>query len=135
MENLTYALVQVVHNFGAAGVVGGSVLALWPVPQAPSTLRRLAWLVTVCWGAQILSGIGFGLTSLYYYGLLPDIHGTAVVALAIKVVAAITGLVLMVLYLGRLATWSDIQRIRLWYATAWLAVIALTAAAFLRWYS
>lgn len=135
MENLTYALVQVVHNFGAAGVVGGSVLALWPTPQPPSTLRRLAWLVTLSWGAQILSGVGFGLTSLYYYGLLPDIHGTAVVALAIKIAAAVLGLAIAAVYLGRHRGWNDAQRLRAWRFTALLAIVALTAAAFLRWYS
>jgi len=135
VENLTYSLVQIVHNFGAAGVVGGSVFALWPVPQAPSTLRRLAWLVMFSWTAQIVSGIGFGLTSLYFYGLLPDIHGTAVIALGIKIAAAVTGLVIISLYLGRLGAWTDVQRMRLWSVTASLAVIALTAAAVLRWYS
>lgn len=135
MENLVYALVQVVHNFGAAGVVGGAVFALWPATHAPGSLRRLAWVVLVAWAAQIVSGVGFGLTSLYYYGLLPDIRGVAVIALVVKILAAVLGLIIIAVYLGRSRGWSEIQRLRLWHVSAWLGVIALTAAAFLRWFS
>ena len=34
LENLDYSIAQVVHNFGAAAVVGGAVFALYPAAQA-----------------------------------------------------------------------------------------------------
>jgi hypothetical protein len=89
-ENLAYALTQVVHNFGAACVLGGAVFALWPVPRLESA-RAFARLICLAWGAQIASGIVFGLTSFHYYGATPDLSSVALAALAIKVTAAISG--------------------------------------------
>ncbi|MCL4185240.1 MAG: hypothetical protein KJ011_17525 [Burkholderiaceae bacterium] len=135
MENLAYALVQVVHNFGAAAVVGGALAALWPVPHEPGLQRRLAWLVLAGWAAQAVSGALFGAVSFHYYGAFPDIHGVAVAALRIKVACAATGFALAALFLLRAARWSDAARHRLWQALSALAAIALGAAAFLRWFS
>lgn len=50
-ENLAYALVQLVHNFGAAAVLGGAVFALWPASRLDDG-RTFAWLILVAWGAQ-----------------------------------------------------------------------------------
>ena len=54
-ENLAYALTQVVHNFGAAAVLGGAAFALWPQFRM-EFCRMFAWLVFLAWGAQIASG-------------------------------------------------------------------------------
>ena len=133
-ENLAYALTQVVHNFGAAIVLGGAVFALWPMPRLEFA-RTFARLICLAWGVQIASGIAFGLTSFYYYGETPDLSSIAVAALAIKVTAAISGFVLAASYLFRGRDWRDLYVRRTFQSLAALAAIALTAAAFLRWYS
>lgn len=133
-ENLAYAAAQVVHNFGAVAVVGGALCALWLRPEAGAE-RRLAGLVLAGWLAQAASGAMFGAVSLHYYGSLPDIQGVAVLALRVKVLAAVAGVLLAAAFLRRAAHWSDASRRRSWAASSALAVVALTAAAFLRWFS
>lgn len=134
IQNLGYALTQVVHNFGATAVVGGAVAVLWLAPR-PELERILAWLVGVGWAAQIASGAAFGAISFYYYGEFPDIGGLAVAALAIKVACAATGFSLAALYLLRAASWTATLRRKIWLMLAGLGATALTAAAFLRWFS
>jgi hypothetical protein len=133
-ENLAYALIQVVHNFGAAAVLGGAVFALWPTSRLEYG-RTFAWLILLAWGAQIASGIGFGLTSLYYYGAPPDLGDVAMAALGVKVAAAIGGFWLAAGYLLRGRDWSRPRVRRTFQSLAGLAALALTAAAFLRWFS
>lgn len=135
LQNLAYALTQVIHNFGAATVVGGAAAALWLVPWQAVPERFLAWLVSLAWMLQIASGVGFGAISFYYYGRLPEITGIATVALAVKVASASFGFVLGVLYLLRATRWLEATRQRAWRALLGLGVVALTAAAFLRWFS
>ncbi|MDZ7594889.1 MAG: hypothetical protein U0932_09585 [Thiobacillus sp.] len=133
-ENLAYALTQVVHNFGAAAVLGGAVFVLWPALRLQDG-RTFAWLILVAWGAQIISGGLFGVTSLYYYGETPDLSRIAMTALGIKVAAAITGFLLAAFYLTRGKRWGSAGVKRSFQALAALAATALTAAAFLRWFS
>lgn len=133
-ENLAYALTQVVHNFGAAAVLGGAVFALWPASRLENG-RSFAWLILIAWGAQIASGGLFGLTSLYYYGETPDLSRIAMAALAIKVAAAAAGFLLAAFYLLRGREWDRVRVKRTFLGLAALGVIALTAAAFLRWFS
>ncbi len=134
-QNLAYALDQVVHNFGAAAVVGGAVAGLWLTPRQAVLERPLAWLVALAWAVQIASGAGLGAISFYYYGRFPDISGVAIAALAIKVACASVGCLLAVLCLLRATRWSDAIRRRIWQVLTGLGVVALTAAAFLRWFS
>lgn len=133
-ENLAYALTQVVHNFGAVGVLGGAVFAVWPDSRLQQG-RKLAWLIFGAWSAQILSGASFGATSLYYYGKTPDLSSIATAALAIKVAAALAGLTLAAWYLRRGEQWGHAGARRAFLGLAALAALALTAAAFLRWFS
>ena len=133
-ENLAYALTQVVHNFGAAAVLGGAVFVLWPAFR-PEIARPFAWVILLGWGTQIASGALFGLTSLYYYGETPDLGSVAIAALAVKVAAAITGGALVTGYLIRGGEWSRLSAQRAFRSLAALATVALTAAAFLRWFS
>jgi hypothetical protein len=133
-ENLAYALTQVVHNFGAAAVLGGAVFVLWPASRLEDG-RKFAWLILVAWGAQIISGGLFGVTSLYYYGETPDLSRIAMTALVVKVVAALTGFLLAAIYLVRGRKWDRVRVKRSFQALAALAATALTAAAFLRWFS
>lgn len=133
-QNLGYALTQVVHNFGAATVVGGAVASLWLAPR-PELERSLAWLVCLGWAAQIASGAAFGAISFYYYGKFPDLGGLAFAALAIKVACAATGFTLAGFYILRATSWTAALCRRVWLMLAGLGATALTAAAFLRWFS
>jgi hypothetical protein len=133
-ENLAYALVQVVHNFGAVALLGGAVFALWPVSRLEYA-RAFAGLILLAWGAQIASGALFGATSLYYYGETPDLSRVAMAALGVKVVAAAAGFLLAAACLLRGREWGRAGVRRCFRALAALGVVALTAAAFLRWFS
>ena len=124
MQNLTYALIQIIHNLGAATIVGLSATALWQ-PQ-----RRLAGWVAAIWALQGMSGLMFGITTYFYEGHLPDIHGIAVDALIIKITCVILGFILSLLLYAKKG-WDA----RLWRILFALGVVALAAAAFLRWFS
>ena len=135
MENLYYSVAQVAHNFGAVAVVGGATFALYPATQTAATHRKLAWLVGSGWAAQAISGMSFAAISYHYYGKLPDIHGIAMAALLIKMLCAVSGLSIVILYLRYSATLVIERRLLAWQLLASLSIIALTAAAFLRWFS
>ncbi|MEW6313950.1 MAG: hypothetical protein AB1513_07905 [Pseudomonadota bacterium] len=130
IQNLAYALTQVAHNFGAVAVTGGAIAALYGTEQ---TQRRLAWLVLAGWSAQAASGAAFGAVSYYYYSQFPDIHGIAAAALAVKMICAATGFVLAALCTRQRRNKKGCRNA--WRSLAALAVTALTAAAFLRWFS
>ncbi|WP_322995019.1 hypothetical protein [Castellaniella sp.] len=132
-QNLVYALTQVAHNFGAVAVVAGPLYFL--INRQTKHERRILWLTLVGWVAQIASGTLFGLVSLYFYSQLPDIHGIAIVALAIKIACAIMALVLIALLLHAHGSYADRRALITWQVLTMLAIVALTAAAFLRWYS
>ena len=134
-ENLFYALTQLVHNFGALSVVGGAIGGLKVQAGDLPLKRKLAWLVLGGWGAQAFSGLMFGAISLYLYGETPDLHLTAQVALAIKMACAATGILLTILYLRRAENWPEKRRHSTWTTLTGLGVTALSAAAFLRWFS
>ncbi|MEQ6341536.1 MAG: hypothetical protein M3A44_07725 [Gammaproteobacteria bacterium] len=135
LENLSYALTQAIHNFGAAAVVGGSFIALKSNPDQLQLKKRMAWLVLIAWGAQVASGVIFGTVSFYFYGEFPDLHAVAIGALVIKVLCAVSGFVLAALYLRGAQQWSEKSRHRAWHALTGMGATALTAAAFLRWFS
>ena len=123
-QNLAYALIQLVHNFGAVAVVGGAVAAHW-----------LAWLVLGGWLAQAASGAGFGAISYLFYGQFPDIHAIARAALLLKMACATGGILLAAGYLRRGADWLPARRDTVWTLLLALAVTALASAAFLRWFA
>ena len=87
------------------------------------------------WAAQAASGVCFGAISYLSYGRLPDIHGIAIAALALKMACAAAGFSVAALYLAREARWSEPGRRRAWTAQLALALTALASAAFLRWFS
>jgi hypothetical protein len=136
IQDLGYALTQVVHNLGAVSVTGGAAAARGLAFREPQAARRwLATLVLAGWTAQALSGAGFGTISYLSYGRFPDIHGVAVAALVVKASCAAAGFSVASLYLLRERGWTDCGRSRAWGAQLALALTALTAAAFLRWFS
>lgn len=135
LQDLGYAIVQVAHNFGAVAVVGSATFMLYMAPQPIPLQRKFAWLAGFGWSTQVLSGMVFGAISHYYYGKFPDIHDIAIVALAIKILCAISGLSMVALYLRCAYEWTDRQRHIAWQIMSVLGATALTAAAFLRWFS
>ena len=134
-ENLNYALVQLVHNFGAAAVVGFPVLGWYISGQASPVLRKFAWIVGLSWAAQAMSGAGFGAVSYYYYQTFPDLHGVAFTALLVKILCAVGGIIIAVKYLRLSSTWAPKRRRNAWRLLSLLGVTALAAAAYLRWYA
>jgi len=135
MQNLVYALIQVIHNFGAATVVGAAAAALWLVGGDAAAQRRLAVLVAAVWAVQAASGAGFGVATFSFEGHLPDIHGLAVAALLVKIACAICGFTLAVIYAKYHAAWGIGKRLLAWRVLFALGITALSAAAFLRWFS
>lgn len=135
LQSLAYALVQLVHNFGAVAVAGGALFGRWPVHQPDPVRRRLAGVVLAGWLLQGVSGAGFGIVSYTYYGQFPDIAGVAVAALLLKMACALTGILLAAAYLRGAGNWSDNRREQAWNGLLLLGATAIGAAAFLRWFS
>lgn len=135
LENLSYALTQVIHNFGAVAVVGGALVALKSKSDQLQLKKSMAWLVLIGWGAQGTSGLIFGGISLIFYGETPDLHAVAAGALAVKMLCAASGFVLAVLYVRGAEQWTEKGRHRAWHALTGLGATALTGAAVLRWFS
>ncbi|MDH5692500.1 MAG: hypothetical protein OEZ47_05305 [Gammaproteobacteria bacterium] len=134
-ENLYYALTQFIHNFGAVAIVAGAFAALKLPAESLEIKHKLAWLVLIAWCAQAGSGLIFGGISLYFYGETPDLHATALVALIIKMICAASSIILSLLYVLKASSWTARGRHKVWHSLAGFGGIALTAAAFLRWFS
>jgi hypothetical protein len=135
LENLAYAVTQLLHNFGAVVVAGGAAFGLVTAAMPLAREIQVARLVALGWAVQIASGAGFGAVSYYFYGRLPDLHGVAIAALTIKITCAVLGLTLAIWFQTSAPHWSGAERTRSWRALAALGATALAAAAFLRWFS
>lgn len=135
MQNFIYALIQVIHNLGAATVVGAAASALWLVRSDAAVQHRLAILAAAAWAVQAASGSLFGATTFYFEGHLPDIHGIAVNALLIKIFCAAVGFVLAVVYAKSGSGWAKERQLFAWRMLLAIGVVALGSAAFLRWFS
>ncbi|VVC84838.1 hypothetical protein [Sideroxydans sp. CL21] len=132
-QNLSYSVIQVVHNFGAVAAVGGSVIATRLRDNV--TRRRLANLVLIGWVTQAVSGATFGMVTYHFYHQFPDISGIAVDALAIKMVCATLGILLLAAYLWQGHRWTEQGKNKAWISSSVLAITAISGAAFLRWFS
>lgn len=130
-QNLAYALVQLLHNFGAAAVLGGAVAARRLVPAR----RQLAKLILAGWLLQVASGASFGAVSYTFYGRLPDLSAVALAALLLKIACAASATVFATIYLRRADRWPTARCDVAWNVLAALAATALSAAAFLRWFA
>ncbi len=135
MQNFIYALIQVVHNLGAATVVATAASALWLVRGNAPVQRWLALLLAIAWAAQAASGTLFGITTFLYERHLPDIHGIAVDALLIKMFCALAGFVLAFAYFRKGHGWAKGRQQLAWRVSFAFGVVALGSAAFLRWFS
>ena len=135
MQNFIYALIQVIHNFGAATAVGAAASALWLVRGDAAVQHRLAMLAAAAWAVQAASGALFGITTFYFERHLPDIHGVAVDALLIKIFCALVGFILAITYVKSDSKWGK-EKLRLaWRVLLAIGAVALGSAAFLRWFS
>ncbi|HEX5337219.1 MAG TPA: hypothetical protein VFW53_02170 [Gallionella sp.] len=132
-QNIAYSVVQVLHNFGAIATVGSALTAA--KYHGMDFRNKLAWLALAGWGTQAASGAMFGMVSYYFYHRFPDISGVALAALQIKILCAICGMLLLATYLRVGMRWSECTRNAVWLLTSALAVAALIAAAFLRWFA
>ncbi len=132
-QNLTYSVVQVVHNLGAVATVGGSLAAMRL--RDGVTRKKLAKLVLGGWATQAASGAALGAVSYHFYGRFPDISGIAADALVIKMVCAALGFLLLAAYLFKSDNWSAGRIDAAWVASCVLAVTAISSAAFLRWFA
>ena len=113
-------------------MIGFSTYGLWRSTEEITTQRRLFLLTGIAWLIQAVSGPSFGIASLYFHGSLPDIHGIAVISLGIKITCVIIGLLLAAtLFIQRDGGISTAK----FAGQFTLGIIALCAAAFLRWFS
>jgi hypothetical protein len=135
VQNLIYALIQVIHNFGAVAVVGTAASALWLVHGNAAARHRLSIIMALAWAIQAASGALFGITTYYFDKNLPDIHGIAVDALLVKITCVVAGFILAVSYIKFNSEWDKSKQDIAWRGLLSLGVIALAAAAFLRWFS
>ena len=148
MSDFIYACVQLVHNLGAAAVVGGPAVSWWLARASLLTAafpgnaaaifpiqRKLAWLTLVAWSAQLASGAGFGATTYYLKHAFPELTGIGLAALVIKVSCAVIAFTLILLYLTTGSRWSAKGHLRAWQALFTVGITALMSAAFLRWYA
>lgn len=134
MQNLTYALIQLLHNFGAAAVIGIPVYALIVGHEGRGRHRAFA-AIGAAWLVQLATGFGFGVASLAFYGHLPDIHGVAIVALFIKIACTFMALAIILLFWKKGRTYTPRGVSMIWVIWLLLGAIALSSAAFLRWFS
>ncbi|HUW76686.1 MAG TPA: hypothetical protein VMV70_08385 [Gallionella sp.] len=135
MQNLIYALIQVIHNFGAVTVVGTAAAAIWLTHGNAGVRHRMSYLMALAWAVQAASGLMFGAITYYFEKHLPDIHGVAVDALLVKIGCAAAGFILAVAYIRFNSGWSAKKQLLAWRALLALGAIALACAAFLRWFS
>jgi len=133
--NIAYALVQVMHNFGAVAVVGGPAAAWLRSSDNRSVPAAFAWLTIVGWAMQVTSGVGFGITTYFSRGELPEIAGVALLALYVKVGCALGGLLLAAYFLKASAEGREHAHQWIWPSLFFAGAVALSGAAFLRWFS
>ena len=134
MDNVAYGLIQAIHNLGAALAFGGAWAGRVVARSGDSRSATALLWVLAAWFTQIVTGALFGAMSLYFYGRLPDIHGIALAALVVKIACAAAGAVLAVVFWAHRGGGLSSPH-RAWDALMALAVIALIAAALLRWFS
>ncbi|SFK69248.1 hypothetical protein [Methylocapsa palsarum] len=133
LENALYAGAQILHNFGAAAIVGLPLAALWFGRSQPTALPIMAWLLFAAWLLQTASGAGFGAVSYFMEGEFPEIHHIARAALIVKLICAFGALALLTAYFVK----SSLKEpgVAIWRSLSLLGLTALTAAALLRWFS
>jgi len=132
-QNLSYSIIQLIHNFGAVATVGGSLIATRL--RDNSIRRRMAHVALIGWVTQAASGATFGMVTYHFYNQFPDISGLAMDALAIKMGCATLGILLLTTYLWQSHRWTELDKSKAWISSSILSITAFSAAAFLRWFA
>jgi len=128
---VAYAVIQSIHNIGA-GLALGLAMLLFLKSARGENVKSTLWFLLIVWGLQGATGILFGMTSLYFHGAFPNIPLIAKASMAIKVACVALAFSVSAWLLYKKA--GDVSiKVRLMYMT--LPVIALVAAAVLRWSS
>lgn len=130
-DSLVYSLIQIIHNLNAVVVVGAPLFGVWFGLQQ-ITARQMMALVAFAWALQGISGAAFGLASLSLYGALPDLHPIGRGALVTKVACVIVGFGLSLWFWLRP---SSVSLRTPWMLLGLIGVLAISAAAVLRWNS
>jgi hypothetical protein len=133
-QNLIYALDQVIHNFGAAAVIGFSSYGLLRRADKALDQRSVLLALAIAWAVQGVTGVTFGITSLSFYGKLPDIHGVAVFAVTTKIICVVLGFIVALAGMRKRPKLPVNTQFHIIVSFA-LGAVALTSAAFLRWFS
>jgi len=115
--------------------VGAPFFSLWPAKVAEAVRAKLARLLWVAWAVQLISGLLFGTASLYYYGRLPELQLVAAAALSVKIACAVLGLATATVLVSAIWRRKPPHSDAVWFLLLVLGAMALTAAAFLRWFS
>lgn len=147
MSDFLYSCVQLVHNIGAAAVVGSPAVAWWltRANQKPeglfgnplaivSVLHKLAWFTAIAWITQVLSGVGFAATTYFLKHELPELTGIGLTALGIKITCALISIAFVICYLKASSHWPVQTKVKVWQLLFMFGLAALISAAFLRWY-
>ena len=147
MGDFLYSCVQLVHNIGAAAVVGSPAIAWWltRASRKPeglfgsplaivSVLHKLAWFTVIAWMTQVLSWVGFAATTYYLKHGLPELTDVGLMALGIKITCAIISIAFVFYYLKASSHRSVQTKAKVWQLLFMLGLAALISAAFLRWY-
>ncbi|MDD4975539.1 MAG: hypothetical protein PHY93_14360 [Bacteriovorax sp.] len=135
-QNTFYAIVQVIHNFGAVAVASCALLSLInPYNHSLQLQYKLAWITLIGWGIQGVSGASFGAVSFYYHGQFPDLHGMALAALFVKMICTAMGFILALFFIRSAKKWRESSRVLSWKIMVILFTTTLMAAAILRWFA
>lgn len=132
LQNIAYAVAQLVHNFGSVAIVGGSICAL-ALYRTGFASHRLTWIVLIGWGIQAVSGSTFGAISYFHYGKFPDIKGIALAALGVKILCTTIGFTFAASQL--FVNFSIKSNRRIGFLQCGMGILALSSAAVLRWFS
>ena len=132
IENILYAISQLIHNFGAVAVTALPLIAL-KFRLNEQQLRSAYKFIGAAWLVQSTSGAGFGLISYYVVGSLPELHHIALFALILKITCALTAIILVTTNLAGLL--NGIKDKLFLTILSGLGLTALSSAAILRWFS
>ena len=135
LQNRTYALTQVAHNFGAVAVVAVPLYALLFHAPHPGS-RDLLWLALSGWALRLASGAVFGTGELAFLrGNFQTSTALRLLPWCSRVLCALVALVLIALSLYARPLHDGRRSTVTWRLLATLGGTALTGAAFLRWFS
>ncbi|MDH5229895.1 MAG: hypothetical protein OEZ58_04225 [Gammaproteobacteria bacterium] len=135
MENLLFALLQMLHNVGAVSVSACPLVILYLIQRRLIfNIRKILTFTLLMWLVQLFTGIGFGITSYQLYGHVPDLESFAKLALILKISCLLISIMGYSFLLFKTQTEILLNAPMTWQALSLLGLIPLLSAAVLRWY-